>query len=234
MSKTICPFEVDEPSRCYSQRYHTRWMIRRDMPEVLQTELLHSVNSWSEQDFVSTLRKRNCIGMVAEAGERVVGYMVYELHQEKIVLLKMSALDNNPNVLDSLITKLLGKLASHRRTAVEMTVHELDNPLIQALARNRFGARGVERRAYGDSDGYFFEYRLKPPMANSARDSLLEMVPPYEREGLENRIDHLECMGWTNIGLWPAYGEQAHMTDLAGTPPGETQVKFYIDEFPEE
>ena len=51
-------------------RVHIRWMIRRDMPEVLQTEQESFDYSWTEEDFLRCLRQRNCIGMVAEQGER--------------------------------------------------------------------------------------------------------------------------------------------------------------------
>ena len=58
-------------------RVHIRWMIRRDMPEVLQTETQSFEFAWTEEDFLRCLRQRNCIGMVAEQGEQVVGFMIY-------------------------------------------------------------------------------------------------------------------------------------------------------------
>jgi len=48
---------------------HIRWMIRRDMPEVLEIEDRSFEFSWSEEDFIRCLRQRNCIGMVAEHDE---------------------------------------------------------------------------------------------------------------------------------------------------------------------
>ena len=50
---------------------HIRWMIRRDMPEVLGIENSSFEFSWSEDDFIRCLRQRNCIGMVAEYDERL-------------------------------------------------------------------------------------------------------------------------------------------------------------------
>ena len=60
-------------------RVHIRWMIRRDMPEVLQTEQESFEYSWTEEDFLRCLRQRNCIGMVAEQGERVA-IVDYDAH----------------------------------------------------------------------------------------------------------------------------------------------------------
>ena len=66
-------------------RVHIRWMIRRDMPEVLAIELPKALTScWCEEEFLRVLRQRNCIGMVAEVGEQVVGFMIYELHKNKL------------------------------------------------------------------------------------------------------------------------------------------------------
>ncbi len=61
-------------------RVHIRWMIRRDMPEVLAIEHASFEFPWCEEEFLRVLRQRNCIGMVAEhARSRVVGFMIYEL-----------------------------------------------------------------------------------------------------------------------------------------------------------
>ena len=56
---------------------HIRWMIRRDMPEVLAIEGQSFEFPWSEEDFLRCLRQRKCIGMVAEQHERVIGFMIY-------------------------------------------------------------------------------------------------------------------------------------------------------------
>ena len=71
-------------------RVHIRWMIRRDMPEVLQTEQESFEYAWTEEDFLRCLRQRNCIGMVAEQGEKVVGFMIYELHKSKLHILNFA------------------------------------------------------------------------------------------------------------------------------------------------
>ena len=69
---------------------HIRWMIRRDMPEVLSIEKSSFEFPWSEEDFIRCLRQRNCIGMVAEYDERVVGFMIYELHKDQLHVLNFS------------------------------------------------------------------------------------------------------------------------------------------------
>src|SRR5437867_2420708 len=71
-------------------RVHIRWMIRRDMPEVLHAEQQSFEFAWTEEDFLRCLRQRNCIGMVAEQSEKVVGFMIYELQKAKLHILNFA------------------------------------------------------------------------------------------------------------------------------------------------
>jgi len=73
-------------------RVHIRWMIRRDMPEVLQTEQQSFGFAWTEEDFLRCLRQRNCIGMVAEHDHRIIGFMIYELHKSKLRVLNFATI----------------------------------------------------------------------------------------------------------------------------------------------
>ena len=107
-------------------RVHIRWMIRRDMPEVLAIEHASFEFPWCEEEFLRVLRQRNCIGMVAEHGERVVGFMIYELHKSRLQILNFAV---NPEyrrqgVGSQMVAKLVGKLSSHRRTRIALYVRE--------------------------------------------------------------------------------------------------------------
>src|SRR5438128_3858819 len=107
-------------------RVHIRWMIRRDMPEVLQTEQASFEYAWTEEDFLKCLRQRNCIGMVAEFEERVVGFMIYELHKTKLHILNFAVHPKfrRTGIGEQMIEKLIGKLSSHRRTKITLTIRE--------------------------------------------------------------------------------------------------------------
>ena len=69
---------------------HIRWMIRRDMQEVLEIENQSFWQPWTEDDFIRLLRQRNCIGMVLDDGEHVLGFMLYELHKNRIEVLRFA------------------------------------------------------------------------------------------------------------------------------------------------
>src|SRR6516165_11547963 len=114
------------PSSPAQTRVHIRWMIRRDMPEVLAIEHASFEYPWCEEEFLRVLRQRNCIGMVAEHGERIVGFMIYELHKTKLQVLNFAVHGEfrRQGVGRQMVAKLAGKLSSHRRTRIMLQVRE--------------------------------------------------------------------------------------------------------------
>src|SRR5690606_31174277 len=112
-------------------RVHIRWMIRRDMPEVLSTELASFEYAWTEEDFLRCLRQRNCIGMVAETdgplgGSRVVGFMIYELHETRLHVLHFAVHPQarRTGIGRQMVAKLVNKLSTHRRQKITLAVRE--------------------------------------------------------------------------------------------------------------
>jgi ribosomal-protein-alanine N-acetyltransferase len=141
-----------------------RWMIRRDMSEVLQIETSVFDCPWVEEDFLRCLRQRNCIGTVAEHGERVVGFMVYELHNAKLHVLNFAVHPEfrRQGVGRQLVAKLRTKLSAQRRTRITLEVRET-NLVAQMFFRSQdFAATGVLRNHYDDTDedAYQMEYQL--------------------------------------------------------------------------
>lgn len=145
-------------------RVHIRWMIRRDMPEVLQTEQKSFEFAWTEEDFLRCLRQRNCIGMVAENGEKVVGFMIYELHKAKLHILNFAVHPawRRCGVGSQMVAKLVSKLSSHRRTRITLEVRETNLPAQLFFRRQEFRAVRVLRAFYEDSgeDAFLMEYRF--------------------------------------------------------------------------
>lgn len=150
-------------------RCHIRWMIRRDMAEVLEIERESFEFPWSEEDFIRCLRQRNCIGMVAEYEDRVVGFMIYELHKTRLHVLNFAVAQKlrRRGVGRQMLAKLVGKLSFQRRTRVLLEVRET-NLAAQLFFRNEgFRAVSVLRDFYDDTteDAYLMQYRYKPAPA---------------------------------------------------------------------
>lgn len=144
-------------------RVHIRWMIRRDMPEVLDVERESFEFSWFEEDFIRCLRQRNCIGMVAEHGERVVGFMIYELHKTRLHILNFAVAESvrRRGVGQQMANKLISKLSSQRRTRISLEVRETNLQAQMFFKELGFRATSVLRSFYEDSpeDAYVMQYR---------------------------------------------------------------------------
>lgn len=147
---------------------HIRWMIRRDMPEVLDIESQSFEFPWSEEDFIRCLRQRNCIGMVAEHDEQVVGFMIYELHKTRLHVLNFAVNSEfrRRGVGEAMISKLISKLSHQRRSRVLLEVRET-NLAAQLFFRSAgFRAVSVLRDFYDDTteDAYLmqFTYQAAP------------------------------------------------------------------------
>ncbi len=145
-------------------KVHIRWMIRRDMAEVIRTEQDSFEFSWTEEDFLKCLRQRNCIGMVAEHEERVVGFMIYELHKSKLHVMNFAVHPDyrRIGVGKQMIVKLIGKLSSHRRTRITLAVRETNLVAQQFFRAVDFQATKVMRKYYEDSgeDAFLMNFRL--------------------------------------------------------------------------
>ena len=157
-------------------RVHIRWMIRRDMPEVLQTEQQSFEFAWTEEDFLRCLRQRNCIGMVAEQGEKVVGFMIYELHKAKLHILNFAV---NPSwrrggVGGQMVAKLISKLSSHRRTRITLEVRETNLAAQLFFRAVGFKASRVLRSFYEDSgeDAFLMQYRLTDDVGEEVEETV--------------------------------------------------------------
>ncbi|OGJ53957.1 ribosomal-protein-alanine N-acetyltransferase RimI [Candidatus Peribacteria bacterium RIFCSPHIGHO2_02_FULL_49_16] len=146
-------------------RIHIRWMIRRDMPEVLHIEDLSFKYTMCEEDFLWCLRQRNCIGMVAEMGETIVGFMIYELYTSKLHIVNLAVLPSmrHGGVGSQMITQLVSKLSSHRRTRVSINVPETNLAAQLFFRTNGFEAINVLRDYYEDrgEDAYHMVYRFR-------------------------------------------------------------------------
>jgi len=166
-------------------RVSVRWMLRRDLPDVVAIEALSFEFPWSEEDFVNCLRRRNCLGMVAEDDGAVVGFMVYELKKTSICVLNfcVSPGARRCGVGLCLVRELLRKLENspiQKRITLEVRETNLPGQLFFRAAGFRAVAvlRGLYEE-YGGEDGYLFvlrERRGEPlPLALAQRTHRTEV-----------------------------------------------------------
>lgn len=159
---------------------HIRWMIRRDMAEVLQIEDRSFEFSWSEEDFIRCLRQRNCIGMIAEHNERVVGFMIYELHRNRLHVLNFAVHPDfrRRGVGSQMVRKLVSKLSPQRRSRIMLEVRETN--LDAQLFFRDLGFRAVSllRDFYEDTteDAYLMQFRYTAAAAEVAEEEQIRRM----------------------------------------------------------
>jgi ribosomal-protein-alanine N-acetyltransferase len=146
-----------------------RWLIRRDMPAVLEIERLVFEFPWTDDDFMSVLKQRNCIGMVADTGSLAVpgdiaGSMIYELHKNRLVLLNFAVAPRfqRKGVGRAMVEKLIDKLSQQRRQELLLEIRERNLDAQFFFREMGFKAIRVIRQCYEDTDEdcYVFRYRI--------------------------------------------------------------------------
>ncbi len=134
------------------------------MEEVSEIERNSFEEAWSEEDFIRCLKQRNCIALVSEIGEQIVGYLVYELHKHiyKIVNMAVHPEYRKKGIGTQLVTKLQSKLRQSNRRGISAEMQEtnvigqvfLRQQLFKAMRILPGGYKGMEE------DIYSMEYRL--------------------------------------------------------------------------
>ncbi len=139
------------------------WLVRRHLPEILAIETDVFPQPWTEEEFRSHLKQCNCIGMVAELDETIVGYMAYYLEQGVLRLLNFAVAREHQRqgIGSAMMGKLKAKLLPGRRTKIVGEVRESNLTMQLFLRSQGFIADGVERNPWGTGeDSYRFEWEL--------------------------------------------------------------------------
>lgn len=134
---------------------HVRWALRRDLPALAAIAAESHLVPWSASDFLSALRVRACISLVAECGDDVCGYLVYELHPSHLRILNTAVMPaaRRRGVGTALVDRLKFKVCAHRRTRAVAAVWDGD-----LSAHLFFRAQGFRAAAVAD-EHYEFEWR---------------------------------------------------------------------------
>lgn len=135
------------------------------MAEVLRIEHESFEFAWAEEDFLSCLRQRNCIGMVAEHDQQIVGFMIYELHKSKLNILNFAVADETRRQMvgSQMVRKLVDKLSQQRRNEILLEIRESNLRAQLFFRRHGFRAVSILRNHYEDTteDAYIMRYRLE-------------------------------------------------------------------------
>jgi len=159
-----------------TDKLNIRWMTGRDMEWAAALERASFEFPWAAVDFVRFLRGRSSIGMVAERGDHLCGYMVYELEKTQIVLATL-AVDpywRRCGVGRAMIERLQNKLNAKRRQRLVAVVTESNVRAQLWLRALGFCCRWIIRQPYceTDEDGYEFVYDARNLTPTGASDDM--------------------------------------------------------------
>lgn len=145
-----------------------RWMIKRDMPEVLEIDRQAFMFPWSEEEFYKHLAHRNCIGMVAEIGNvfhQIVGFAIYQLDKPMLTILRFAVHPGfrRAGVGQQMVMKLLAK-TTRRRPKISVLCRETNLDACFFWRSMGFHATDVYRGHYDDTgeDAYHFLAQVDP------------------------------------------------------------------------
>ncbi len=142
-----------------------RWMIRTDLPAVMAIEHQSDYANWTEEEFVSCLRQRNCIGMVAEDSTQkdyqIYGFVIYELHNDELRILNI-AVDKEyrrQGVGRAIIEKMKKRL-TQKRKRISLIVSERNLGAHLFFKSMGFRAIDIIDDYYDDNndDAYYMTY----------------------------------------------------------------------------
>ena len=136
------------------------------------------------------MRQRNCIGMVAEHEDRVVGFMIYELLKSRIHVLNFAVGPEyqRRGVGSQMVAKLIAKLSAQQRNRIVLEIRETNLAAQLFFRENGFRAVSILRGYYDDTpeDAYLMQFRYRAEKAvpvdvarpHDAAGRLSEMVAP--------------------------------------------------------
>ena len=80
----------------------------------------------AEEDFIRLLRRRDCVGLVAETNDHIAGYLLYERNKGCIDLLSLAVdpKSRRAGVGTELIAKLIAKLSHSRHPVLAVSVRD--------------------------------------------------------------------------------------------------------------
>lgn len=148
-----------------------RWMIKRDVAEVLEIErLAFGLEAWDGRDLRDALARRSGIGMVVESGGCVLGYMVYDTFKDKIVLSRLAVHPDNAHqrVATAMVESLKGK-SGPKRDRIETIVRD-DNLVAHMFLRKcGFVCVSIIKELFDQQDdGYLFIFDGHPARRTDA------------------------------------------------------------------
>jgi ribosomal-protein-alanine N-acetyltransferase len=145
---------------------HVRWIVSGDLQAVCEIEATVFNHPWNSDKIVECLRHRHRIGLVAEKGGQVVGFIFYEMMTHFLDIPRLAVHPNyqRQGVGSELIKRLKNKLSPQGRFFITCTVPDTDKETHLFLQKMEFKATTVLSEHFTSPnevrDGYLFVFEL--------------------------------------------------------------------------
>ncbi len=144
----------------------TRWirrMLTRELPEIAELAKQNPDSVWTEKDFSD---QKNSVVMVSERNDIIEGFIVYELHPNRIQLTNIVVRDGlrRNGIGMKLIELLIGKLHPEHKNHIVTIISEMN--LTGQLFFRSMGFRAVQvlkPLCEHERDAYIMRYRKTNP-----------------------------------------------------------------------
>ena len=151
---------------------YMRWIISRDLPEIVATETASFPMPWDEEAIRAPLRQHGCIGMAAERyivgtpsfEAPVVGHILYRLKARCIGVFRLAVhpAHRRNGVATYMHCKIMGRLSEHRRDRITLSAPDWALGCHCLLRKLGFLAVGVQRGA-GEDGGDLYRFGFHKP-----------------------------------------------------------------------
>lgn len=144
-------------------RVQLRWMTEKDLDRVYALEQKCSENPWGPMEFADVLMHSNCVGMVVEYKQQIIGYLIYETYDNSLAITNIAVLPEfrRKGVASQMVARLACRLTCGARNRMTLEVRE-SNLSAQLFFRS-LGFKAVHiRRASeenGNEDIYCMQYQ---------------------------------------------------------------------------
>lgn len=141
---------------------HIRWLIRRDIDDVLRIDACDGAG-WDRDDLFRFKLIRQNSAMVAEFDDQVVGWMLYTCHPQSLTLvhLGVSPRYRHCGIGRQMLEFLQSKLDQSRRASILTDVPESWLGGQKFLRSCGWRATKVLRGQYGSEDAYRFTWSVE-------------------------------------------------------------------------
>lgn len=153
---------------CHTQKLlkiNLRWMTREAMPRILELERGAGGFSWSPEDFQAVILRKTCLGMVAEYGGGIIGFLLYEILPDGLFVHRLAVAPEyrRQGVASQMMARVCCQLNDHHQRLIRVDVRE-SNVAAQLFFQSLgFRAQVIFKSHFDDTgeDAYRMHYRHK-------------------------------------------------------------------------